>query len=289
MKKIVLGTAQLGMNYGVSNVDGKVKLGEARQILSYAKISGISRVDTAISYGDSQGILGKCNAIDFEITTKLPQVPEGCRDVDGWILSTIYKAIHQLGVSRLDVVLLHHPTQILSSEGNKIIDSINKLKTLNLTKKIGISIYDDSKLELMIQANDWDVVQGPLNIFDTRLLRDGWIERLTQKNIIFEARSIFLQGLLLMQAHLRPKYFTRWNTVFSIWERWLKDNNVNALQASLGFINSIPNIDSILVGVHNINQLKDILESNKNFSIGRPNFIDDLEIELLDPRLWKIS
>ena len=47
ISKITLGTAQLGMNYGITNVNGKLDYNAALKILNYAWKNGINTFNTA--------------------------------------------------------------------------------------------------------------------------------------------------------------------------------------------------------------------------------------------------
>ena len=56
--KIVLGTAQFGMSYGISNQKGKVKTNEIQSILDFAHNNSINTLDTAKAYGNSESSIG---------------------------------------------------------------------------------------------------------------------------------------------------------------------------------------------------------------------------------------
>ena len=80
--KLVLGTAQLGLNYGIANVIGKPTEKQALEIMKYAVENGINYFDTAHSYGNSEIIIGKF--LNFyknyknkvNIITKMPSLKE---------------------------------------------------------------------------------------------------------------------------------------------------------------------------------------------------------------------
>ena len=59
MTKLALGTVQFGLTYGVANKSGKIKFPVAKDIISLANEKKIDLIDTAISYGESETILGK--------------------------------------------------------------------------------------------------------------------------------------------------------------------------------------------------------------------------------------
>ena len=58
MSKLVLGTAQFGLDYGISNKNGQVGIDTVKEILSFSQLVDISLIDTAVLYGDSEKIIG---------------------------------------------------------------------------------------------------------------------------------------------------------------------------------------------------------------------------------------
>ena len=58
MSKLILGTVQMGLDYGVNNSSGKISNKESFEILSLAFSNGINILDTAEVYGNSHQIIG---------------------------------------------------------------------------------------------------------------------------------------------------------------------------------------------------------------------------------------
>ena len=56
--RIILGTAQFGIPYGISNKKGKIPKKEIFKILDYAFRKNIRYLDTASGYGKSEQIIG---------------------------------------------------------------------------------------------------------------------------------------------------------------------------------------------------------------------------------------
>ena len=61
--KLVLGTAQFGMDYGINNVRGQVTPDEVNEILSAAGNAGVEFIDTAYGYGNSEDVLGDSSSL----------------------------------------------------------------------------------------------------------------------------------------------------------------------------------------------------------------------------------
>ena len=137
---------------------------------------------------------------------------------------------------------------------------------------------------------DLDIVQVPFNIFDQRILSSGWAGKLVDNDTEIHTRSVFLQGLLLMEEANLPPYFTRnWPELFNSWYRFLENSHVDALTNALGFALKQPWINKIVVGVDTVSQLKSIINIEKYSDFKyTPQFNCDDE-NLIDPSKWKLS
>ncbi|MBU3585142.1 aldo/keto reductase [Polynucleobacter sp. AM-26B4] len=286
MSRIALGTAQFGVPYGIANQVGQVSRVEAKSILHEAYTGKLDTVDTAIAYGESESCLGEAGINGFKIITKLPGIPAGCKDIRGWVEQQLEASLSRLCTDKIDGLLLHRPEQLLGSNGNILHQSLEGLKDKDLVKKIGISIYSPAELESTINRFRFDIVQAPFNVIDRRLLSTGWLQRLKESGIEIHTRSVFLQGLLLMNQDAIPPKFFPWSGILEKWHAWLRENNISALQASLAFSLSFAQIDRVVVGVDSKNQLLEILKAeNCLFNTEIPNFSSEDE-KLINPANW---
>lgn len=284
--KLALGTVQFGLNYGIANGGGQVSQAEAGRILALAAASGVDMLDTAIAYGDSEQALGQLGVADWQIVTKLPSVPDDCKDVATWVETQISGSLARLGVARLHAVLLHRPEQLLGPQGAQLLDALDRLKAQGMTRKIGVSVYAPDELERLFNAMDVDLVQAPLNILDRRLTDSGWAQRLKGLGVELHTRSVFLQGLLLMPTSRRPAKFTRWATLWSEWERWLTETGLTPLQACLNYALAIPEVDKLVIGVDSAEHLHEILAAIDGPLPGLPEWPSALDPDLLNPARW---
>jgi hypothetical protein len=133
------------------------------------------------------------------------------------------------------------------------------LKEQGSVVKIGVSIYAPSELQEILASYPIDIVQAPFNILDQHLVTSGWLSRLQDSGVEVHARSIFLQGLLLLNSEDRPAKFNRWQPLWRQWNSWLEDRKLSALQACLGFACSQHGIRRAVVGVDGVAQLREIL------------------------------
>ena len=278
---IALGTAQFGMDYGVTNHDGQVTIGEIKNILDYAKVSEIDTLDTASGYGNSEQILGKIGVENYQIITKTTSLKEGLDKV----LNGFYQSLDNLNQKAVDGLLIHDINEVNDKEFDNLFRSLNRLKQQGLVNKIGFSTYTPGQIDFLLDNFDFDIVQLPFNVFDNRLVLGGQLKALKSKGVEVHARSIFLQGVLLDINRL-SSYFLSWQGQFEEYQAMVEKSKLSLLEYALNFALNMKEIDKILVGVNSSDQLKEIVQAKKKQSSLSAFPIDD--IALLNPGLWKI-
>jgi len=284
--KLALGTVQFGLPYGIANQVGQVSLAEAKSILKFAATSGIETLDTAISYGDSEQRLGQSGVQNWQIVSKLPVIPDDMVYPMLWIQDAVNSSLRNLNVSKLYGLLLHRPAQLLETRGDQIYLALQELKKAGLIEKIGISIYDPVELDNLYPHFHFDIIQVPFNIIDRRLIQSGWLNRLAKEGVELHARSVFLQGLLLMKSIDRPSKFNRWSSLFLRWDQWLSEVGLTALEASIRYALSFPEIKKVIVGVDSAKQLKELTEAAKGHLPEVHNELFSNDENLLNPANW---
>ena len=286
MQRLALGTAQFGLNYGIANQSGQISKSEAKTMLDLAAFHGMDMLDTAIAYGDSEISLGAFDIRDFKVVTKFPPVPEECADIGAWIHEQLALSLTRLGMSAIYGLLLHRPEQLLGSNGTIIFQTLQDLKYDGKIKKVGISIYSPSILETTTKLFRFDLIQAPFNLIDRRLHNSGWLSRLKDDGVEIHARSVFLQGLLLIPQADRPPKFTEWDDLWEIWDIWIKEHNISAIQACLAFPLSFREIDRVIVGADNAIQLREIITAaNGALLVDLPDLNSEAE-KLINPYNW---
>ena len=109
VEKMVLGTAQFGMDYGIANLSGKPSKMEVFKILDLAWEKGVRSFDTAPGY-DSEVILGEfilANGIQDEaiVLTKISSL-DGVSDYQQRIRTSLESSLKNLDCS-FDVLFFH--------------------------------------------------------------------------------------------------------------------------------------------------------------------------------------
>jgi aryl-alcohol dehydrogenase-like predicted oxidoreductase len=281
MNRPALGTVQFGLNYGISNTSGQVPLEEVRKILEFAKELNIDTLDTAPGYGNSERVLGEIGVNDFQIVTKTTSLQLGVANV----LKSFHQSLVDLNTSSVDGLLIHNIDDIKDKQFDDLYEELHKLKQDKLINKIGFSTYTPDQVDFLLDNFDFDLIQVPFNVFDTRLIDGGQLQILRNKQIEIHARSVFLQGLLLNFKQL-GSYFSKWTGQFNNYQEIVQDSELSLLEYALSFVLNTKEIDVTLVGVSNSSQLTEIIKaSNLNLDL-KAYDIDD--INLLNPSLWKL-
>jgi len=91
---------------------------------------------------------------------------------------------------------------------------------------------------------------------------------------------------LLMSEQNRPDKFNRWSGLWRIWREWLNDNQITALEAAIRHAISMPEISKVLVGVDNVDQLKEIVTASSGVLPNIPDEMFTNDIDLLNPSNW---
>jgi len=290
--KIALGSAQFGMDYGLSNKHGKSKKYEVSKILKYAHSQGVGLIDTAPSYGDSENILGNLiHKYDFKIVTKTPKFDGN--SIDNFhsiqLNEAFYKSLDNLDKQRVYGLLVHSCDDLLKPGGELLYKKMQELKKIGMVEKIGVSVYSSLQINSVIDRFNIDIIQLPINIFDQQLLVDGSLEKLKNKNIEIHARSVFLQGLLLMDPLEIPQYFLPIQDKIKMFSNTAKSLSLSKLELALNYVNEISEIDKIVIGVNKFKQFDELLNA-KQIKINPNDFIENSinHTQYTHPMLWKI-
>ena len=290
MTKFSLGGAQFGMSYGISNNNGKILESELQKIFELAKKYSVNKIDTAISYGDSENAIGHFADGTFKITTKVGRLTNIKSDIKTFLIEEVNQSLSRLKKKSIHALLLHDSSDMLGAKSDEVYKALGSLKELGLINKIGISIYSPDSLPNIFAKYNFDIVQAPVNLFDRRLERSGWLKKLKDMGAEIQARSVFMQGLLLMSRKDLPSYFSKWTDHFNIWFSLNKKDPSLALQACLSYPLSLKELDHIVVGVASYSNLFEIFEASKQIYEydTKYNSSEINDIDLIDPTRWNI-
>jgi aryl-alcohol dehydrogenase-like predicted oxidoreductase len=282
--RLVIGSAQLGMNYGLFN-NKKISRKEFKKIEKLVINSKIKFIDTAIRYGESENIIGNSKLKNLHIITKIKIPNKKNIHIKNWVSKEISKSLIKLKINKIYGVLIHDYKDLLGKHGKNYLLSLQELKRKKIIKKIGISVYEPKEIKKIWKFWKPDLIQVPLNPLDNRILDSGWVDILKKFKVKIFVRSVFLQGLLINEnKSLRINKNEK--IILNKFRNWCYKNNLPLLQACLHFIKQFKKIDYLVVGFNNSNQLKEIIDVFKKKQIIIPKKFSTNKINLIDPRKW---
>lgn len=249
-----LGTVQFGLPYGIANSAGQVSSEQVAHILSLAKAQHIRFLDTAYLYGEAEQVLGQFDLTGFQVISKLPELTNAAQARD-----CLHTSLQRLNLTQLDSLLLHRPAQLFGDFGEELYQTLRQLKAEGLVKRIGVSVYTPDELCELLEHFAFDLVQLPLNLFDQRFWQQGLLEMCQHRGIAVHLRSLFLQGLLLMQQ--RPAWCQPYQAAFQHLDTACQDAQCSVLQACLGIVHQLPAVESAIVGCTSPSELMQIVQA----------------------------
>ena len=286
--KLILGTVQFGLDYGVNNTAGKPSEENIKSILDSAYNSGIQLLDTAEAYGDSQNTIGEYHnnsTNKFNVITKFSSNTEG---FSLNIIERVYNNLKILDVDKLYCYMFHS-----FDDFNKYFEKYRKdlliLKRDGIINNIGVSLYSNDELESVLKFNEITLVQLPFNLLDNNNKRGNIIKKAKAKGIEIHTRSAFLQGLFFKNTNEFSVKIKPLETYLNLLND-LCDEDYKMNDLALNYVCNQKNIDKVLIGVDNVQQLEsNILSEKKHIEKELTNnieVIDVKETKLLNPSNW---
>lgn len=285
--KIILGTAQFGLDYGINNQNGKISNNDINQILNYAFDSGILELDTASSYGDTEILIGNFIKENpkkyFNINTKISTKNEGLE-------FQIRNSLNKLGITKINK-LLFHSLDLYFHFKNELMEFYPKFKE-TLIKNIGVSVYTNEEIQLLLDDELVSIIQVPFNLFDNYYHRGELLKKANFKGKKIDVRSVFLQGLFFKseeEEEFKNKLKPLVNELKKI-KNISTESGYSINTLALGYVKSFDFVDKILIGIDSIDHLKNNLNQlKKNIPNNIKNKIDSIrikDINLLNPSMW---
>lgn len=256
-KRLVLGTAQFGLAYGINNTTGQPPLDQVAAILREARAAGVAVLDTAAAYGDAEARLGQllpeAASADVQLITKINITPPD------QIRPQIEAGLARLGRTAVHGVLLHN-AGVAGTVTPLIWRALQSAQRDGLVARIGISCYSTVHLEeVLAQGLEPEIVQLPVNVLDSR--RAWQLAHFAERGIAFHARSAFLQGLLLREPGTLPKFFRPLDVKLRRLRELAATAGVPLPALLLLFVAQTPGVARVVIGVDSVANLHDNLRA----------------------------
>jgi aryl-alcohol dehydrogenase-like predicted oxidoreductase len=287
MDKLVLGTASLG------GVWSKVNPKESVDTILYALERGIKRIDTAPAYHNSELYLKEAlNKWEGErpfISTKVGRLHstsanEAILDYSISGMDNSLKASLDL-LGKVDLLFLHEPEKVDPKNIDRVVGFLKSQKDNNTVKFIGLGGYVTKDYHPYIDSGVFDYVMNYNNV------NAACIDGLRKDIPFFKKNGLkTYQGSVLHMGLLGNRFLKYQQSPPS----WIPDSVIQNAKRASGFANenkmelstfahrftmSLPEIDFVVLGPRNLNQLK---RSLNDFTMGKidsrliENYIDQI-------------
>lgn len=296
--QMTLGGAQFGMSYGIANETGEPSQHEVTHIIRSAIDHGVTHIDTAQLYGESETRIGAALKGGWRsrvhVVTKLgPMVADAPEACGAAVESSVMASLRALGGDCLDTLLLHRAETKIVANG-AVWTALLDLKRKGLVRRLGISVQNRAEFDAAAVDPDIETIQLPFNLLDRR-----WDNAAPRRDdLVIHARSVFLQGLLagapaakwprVPQVDASSVIETLQRLAVELGRRSIAD-------LAVAFARAQSWIDSLVIGVENRRQLE------ADFELFTTPPLDDAAVatvrrrlpvlpdQLLNPAQWSIQ
>lgn len=197
---LVLGTVQLGLAYGAANTAGQPDAAQSLAVLDAARRAGVTHLDTARAYGESEQRIGVANARGLSeevgVITKIAPLGEAA-GADA-ASASLERSLRLLRTERLAAILVHRATDW---HRPGVADRLAEAVAAGTVAVSGASIGSPLELLDLLADPRCGYLQLPFNLLDRRWLTSEVQDALAGRpDVVVTTRSAFLQGLLTAGA-----------------------------------------------------------------------------------------
>jgi aryl-alcohol dehydrogenase-like predicted oxidoreductase len=287
MSRLVLGTVQFGLNYGINNQNGKPDFNQAKTIVDSSIKNSITNFDTAQGYGDAEQMLGKAleNINSSVVVHSKFSLPDDFNEET--ILDLADKSLSTLGIKKLGYFYFHRFIDFQKFEEKKMtLDQ----RFYGQAEGLAVSVYDETEIALALESKQIKAIQLPLNIFDSSENKRLLLSQIKERNVEIHCRSVFLQGLFFMDPEKLPAKLQAFKPYLIELQRISKNSSLPIMTLALGFVKKIKEIDGVLIGVDTEAQLlENVAAWNTELPLSVLTELEKLkfpEKDLLMPKNW---
>jgi len=305
--RLTLGGAQLGLPYGIANTHGCPGDTELHQLLGLAVDAGITAIDTARAYRQSESRIGRWMQSQQEsrlqVITKLdvlnalpPDAPSAW--VHSAVDASVFQSLAALRTPRIGTLLLHRWSH-RTDWGGEAWKRLLELRDAGVVAALGCSV--SSPAQAIEAMGDRDIVhlQCPVNLLDQRWHEPAWLSAVQARpDVTIHARSVFLQGLVTLPPERWPVFDSSHSPAELL--ALLDDlagqcERESRVDLCMAYVASLPWVHSLVVGVETESQLCENLRL-----IARPAMtaaqiglvrrtLPAMPLNVLDPSQWNFD
>ncbi len=289
--RITLGTAQLGLRYGIANRAGRPDDATAAALLDRAWDLGIRSFDTARAYGDAEERLGRWLGRDHEGAVVISKLPR----LDGNRIGRAFEDSEAaLGKNRLGVYLAHATDDLADPA---VADALRALKESGRIGAFGASVYTPEQAMRALDVAGVGAIQLPFSLFNQRMAESGVLRACATAGVTVFARSIFVQGLIFLDPAAVPDHLAGARGVLENFHALCAETKNDPLDLALAVVLAQPEVDSVVVGAETPDQIEAIAKAaaktvdrdQRDLIVRARALAADAPDDLFDPSTWPSS
>ena len=264
LSRLMLGTVQFGMPYGVANRTGQPSYDDVVKMIAAAVDGGVNCFDTAAAYGESESVLGRAihelGIVDqVTIVTKVSPINSSdvvnASEIRQSIKQSIDQSRSRLKLDCLDLVLFHRESDAA------YFDILEELQHAGAIRAFGVSCDNQPGPSLnYVSDGRVSALQIPGNIIDRRHQQSGILEKAKQNQVAIFVRSVYLQGLLLMPDESIPAGLQEIRPTRHRLMELANQAGIGLGELCVRYLLSQPGVTSVIVGVETREQVRGNLE-----------------------------
>ncbi|GAA3590879.1 aldo/keto reductase [Flavivirga amylovorans] len=288
--RLVYGTSALG------GVWGPVDESESIDALLFALENGISVLDTAPSYANSELYVGKALQQwkgekpfvstkigrlrgDDAFDVKLDYSPEAMK-------RSLSNSLETLGLEYIDLLFLHEPQLVPLEKIEDILDTLKGFKSEGLVKKLGVGGNPSEAFKPFITKDNFDVVSGFLRMDACNLSAyNGEIQQYKKEGIAYYAASALHFSLLgnrfeqYKKEGIDGEWITQTDLDNAIRVKTVADRiHIPLATLAQRYLFSIAEADRVVMGARNMKQIQSTIKDWKLGKLSEDIFNEITEI-----------
>ena len=259
--KLMLGTVQFGLDYGIANRSGRPGEAEVRAILAAAWEGGVNCLDTAAAYGESEEVLGRAlQELNlngrFTVVSKVRHLEKlqdhaSFSEISREIEDSVKTSLRRLRLETLPVCLFHHEVPL------EYFEVMERLRDKGLIEHYGASMVDP--MNAAAYCGTAEALQIPFNLLDRRFRDTEDFTAVRESGVALFARSVFLQGLIVMPEAEIPPALAAVIPVRRRIAALAEQAGMPVAELALRYAATTEGITCVLVGVDNLEQMRENL------------------------------